>query len=41
VKFKGKIINDWGAVDFSKAEHVVKFKAAMNAFSVPRKRIRS
>lgn len=32
MKFKGKIINDWGAVDFSKAEHVAKFKAAMNAF---------
>lgn len=32
MKYKGKIIQDWGAVDFSNQDHVLKFRAAMNAF---------
>lgn len=32
MKYKGKIINDWGAVDFGNRDHVAKFIGAMNAF---------
>lgn len=32
MKFKGKIIKDWGAVNFRDPEHLKKFRGAMNAF---------